>query len=116
MNLKLKIFKISLTKNNSIISFIISTIYNSIIFDYDKGSNKLLLNTQLNLNKKEIIVFAQNIFDNYILLLVTIKSILLFNINENGIKETQIKNFDDNNAKDKMQQKREQFNQRFFPE
>ena len=91
------VFKISLTKNNSIISFIISTIYNSIIFDYDKGSNKLLLNTQLNLNKKEIIVFAQNIFDNSILLLVTIKSILLFNINENGIKETQIKNFDDNN-------------------
>ena len=90
------VFKVSLSRNNTINTFIISTINNSFILDYDPSSNKLSLNNLLNLDKKEIIAFGQTIYDNSVLLLVSMKSIILYHINDNNVvKLTQRKNFND---------------------
>ena len=90
------VFKVSLSRNNTINTFIISTINNSFILDYDPSSNKLSLNNSLNLDKKEIIAFGQTIYDNSVLLLVSMKSIILYHINDNNVvKLTQRKNFND---------------------
>ena len=73
------VFKISLYKNNNSIStFIISAINNSFIFDYDQNSNKLGLNTVINIDKKDIIVFAQNIYDDSLILIVSKTYLMLY--------------------------------------
>ena len=94
------VFKVSLNKNNNSIStFFISTISNSFILDYDQNSNKLCLNTQINIDRKDIIIFAEIIHDSTILLLVSKRSIILYHIKENGeIKLTQSQIFDTSNV------------------
>ena len=93
------VFKVNLNKNNNnIITFIITTINNSIILDYDQNSNKLLLNTQININKKDKILFAKTIYNNSLLLMITNLSIFIYKINDDGnIEQTQVKTLDDMN-------------------
>ena len=93
------VFKVSLYRNNNNIStFIISTIGNSFILDYDQATNKLMLNNTINIDKKDTIILAQNIYDNSILLLVTKAYIAIYNLEENGmIRLTQKQNFDNEN-------------------
>ena len=91
------VFKVSLYKNNSNIStLIISTINNSFILDYDQNVNRLELNKKIDVDKNDIIIFAQTIYDSSILLLVSKKYILLYHLDEKGeIQLTQKQIFDD---------------------
>ena len=94
------VFKISLYKNNNSIStFIISAINNSFIFDYDQNSNKLGLNTVINIDKKDIIVFAQNIYDNSLILIVSKTYLMLYSIGENNNITLTEKNYFDTDNK-----------------
>ena len=94
------VFKISLYKNNNSIStFIISAINNSFIFDYDQNSNKLGLNTVINIDKKDIIVFAQNIYDDSLILIVSKTYLMLYSIGENNNITLTEKNYFDTDNK-----------------
>ena len=90
------VFKVNLNKNNhNIITFIITTINNSIILDYDQNSNKLSLNKQIKLNKNDKILFAKTIYNNTLLLMISNLSIFIYKINDNGnIEQTQDKTLD----------------------
>ena len=90
------VFKVNLNKNNhNIITFIITTINNSIILDYDQNSNKLSLNKQIKLNKNDKILFAKTIYNNTLLLMISNLSIFIYKINDNGnIGQTQDKTLD----------------------
>jgi hypothetical protein len=94
-----QVFKVSLFRgNNSISTFIISTMSISFILDYDQNANKLMINNSINIDKKDIIVFAQNIYDNSLILLVSKRCIAIYNIDENNvIKLSQKRHFDDEN-------------------
>ena len=94
-----KVFKVYLYRdNNSISTFIISTISNSFILDYDQNENKLMINNSINIDKKDIIVFAQNIYDNSLILLVSKRCIMIYSIDESSvIKLSQKRHFDDEN-------------------
>ena len=77
------VFKISLYKNNPNIStFIISAINNSFIFDYDHNLNKLGLNSFIKIDKKDTVIFAQNIYENSLILIVTKTNLILYTIDE----------------------------------
>ena len=94
------VFKISLYKNNNSIStFIISAINNSFIFDYDQNSNKLGLNTVINIDKKDIIVFDQNIYDDSLILIVSKTYLMLYSIGENNNITLTEKNYFDTDNK-----------------
>ena len=90
------VFKVNLNKNNNnIFTFIITTINNSIILDYDQNSNKLSLNKQIKLNKNDKILFAKTIYNNTLLLMISNLSIFIYKINDNGnIEQTQDKTLD----------------------
>jgi len=90
------VFKVNLNKNNhNIITFIITTINNSIILDYDQNSNKLSLNKQIKLNKNDKILFAKTIYNNTLLLMISNLSIFIYKINDKGnIEQTQDKTLD----------------------
>ena len=90
------VFKVNLNKiNNIIFTFIITTINNSIILDYDQNSNKLSLNKQIKLNKNDKILFAKTIYNNTLLLMISNLSIFIYKINDNGnIEQTQDKTLD----------------------
>ena len=90
------VFKVNLNKNNhNIITFIITTINNSVILDYDQNSNKLSLNKQIKLNKNDKILFAKTIYNNTLLLMISNLSIFIYKINDNGnIEQTQDKTLD----------------------
>ena len=88
------VFKVNLNKNNNnIFTFIITTINNSIILDYDQNSNKLSLNKQIKLNKNDKILFAKTIYNNTLLLMISNLSIFIYNDNGN-IEQTQDKTLD----------------------
>ena len=93
------VFKLNLNKNNnSIITFVITTINYSIILDYDQNSNKLSLNEQIHIDKNDKILFAQTIYNDSLLLIMTNFSIIIYSINENGnIQLTHMKDLDNNN-------------------
>ena len=55
-----KVFKISLD-NNNIITFIISTINTSFILDYNIEAKNISLNTTLNIDKNDTVIFSKNI-------------------------------------------------------
>ena len=94
------VFKVSLYKNNNNIhTFIISTIGNSFILDYDQDSNKLMLNKSIEIDKKDTIILAKNIYDNSILLLVTKTYIAIYNIEEKGIIKLNQKQYFDTKKK-----------------
>ena len=77
------VFKISLYKNNPNIStFIISAINNSFIFDYDHNLNKLGINSFIKIDKKDTVIFAQNIYENSLILIVTKTNLILYTIDE----------------------------------
>jgi len=101
-----KVFKISLDKNKNINTFIIITINNSFIIDYDSISNQISLNNRINfhtINKNnnnnefnEVILYAKNIFESVILMITNI-AILLYKINDKEIKLVTRQTFDNNN-------------------
>ena len=94
------VFIVSLYKNNNNIhTFIISTIGNSFILDYDQDSNKLMLNKSIEIDKKDTIILARNIYDNSILLLVTKTYIAIYNIEEKGIIKLNQKQYFDTKKK-----------------
>ena len=99
------VFKISLDKNKNINTFIVITLNNSFIIDYDIASNQLSLNNRINFHTKnnnnlnneenEIILFAQNIFES-VVLMVTNSAILLYKINDKEIKLVTRQTFNNN--------------------
>ena len=99
------VFKISLDKNKNINTFIVITLNNSFIIDYDITSNQLSLNNRINFHTKnnnnlnneenEIILFAQNIFES-VVLMVTNSAILLYKINDKEIKLVTRQTFNNN--------------------
>ena len=101
------VFKISLNDNKNINTFIIVTINNSFIIDYDSKSNKISLNTKINFHtdnnnngaeKSEEILFAKNVF-NSIILIVTNLAILLYEVNDKEVKLMIRQKFEKNNNK-----------------
>jgi hypothetical protein len=96
------VFKISFDENNKINTFIVSTMKNSFIIDYDIKLNQISLNNKINFNTKnnvtgenDIIVYAQNIFKS-VILMVTNSAILLYKINNKDIKLETRQTFDNN--------------------
>ena len=98
------VFKISLYENKNINTFIIVTINNSFIIDYDPISNIISLNTKINFHtnnnnaqdKNEEILFAKNIFPS-IISIVTNSAILLYKVMEKEIKLIIRQIFENNN-------------------
>ena len=98
------VFKISFDENDKINTFIVSTMNNSFIIDYDSKLNQISLNNKINFNTKnnvtgenDIIVYAQNIFMS-VILMVTNSAILLYKINnkDKDIKLVTRQTFDNN--------------------
>ena len=97
------VFKISLDENKDLYTFIIINTNKSLILDYDIISKQISLNTKINIpknngnkNGNEIIIYAQNIFEN-IIVLVTNSSILLYKKRQKEIVLETKQTFDGNN-------------------
>ena len=71
------VFKIN--NKNQIYSFIITTITNSFLIDYDFKKNAILLNSKINFKEKELVLFSEN-FNEYIIIVTNI-SIKIYNNN-----------------------------------
>ena len=97
------VFIISVDKNKKIYTFVIITVNNSFIIDYNSSTNQISLNTRINFHTKnngeqnEEIIFAKNIYES-IFTLVTNSAILLYKINsDKDIKLITRQTFDNNN-------------------
>ena len=95
------VFQISLDKNKKIITFVIITLNNSFIVDYNSTTNQISLNNRINFHtknnneQKEVILFAKNIFES-IITMVTNIAILIYKFNDKEIKLITRQTFDNN--------------------
>ena len=89
------VFKINNNKNN-IYTFIITTITKSFVIDYDYDNNSIDVNTKIDLKNDELVLFADNINANNLIIIVSNLSIKIYNNNFDLITENYV---DENNKK-----------------